>query len=90
VFRREVPSRSAGMPPVVQRAYRVFAWSNGRVWEQFHTRARVDQASRIVTIEPFPIDALHRLVREVEEDHVRERQVREDQIAAQRRGARTP
>jgi hypothetical protein len=83
VYRRELAARYPGTPPIVHRSFKIQAFAQGRAWENFHTHTRVDATSRIVTVDPFPLDALGALLRQLSIAHVAERQAREDWILAE-------
>ena len=83
VYVRSMPPRDPQGPPVIQRSYQIGSIDpNGQVRRHFYTRTQVDPQSGIVTVHPFPVDALRTLVAQVEREHQEEQQARVELLRA--------
>lgn len=80
VYMRTVPPRDKNDPPLIHRSYQIGSIdAQGQIRRHFYTRTSVD-VSGLVTVHPFPVDALRALVAIAERDHVAEQQARQETL----------
>jgi hypothetical protein len=81
VYVRTITPRDPSEPPLVHRSYQIGSVdSRGEVRRYFYARVKVDGPSGIVTVEPFPVDALRALVAQLEREHREDMQTREEAV----------